>query len=56
MDYLGMREGLSSCLKEFLHDWKKCGNNLFLPLNAEYESKMDKLTQDDSVQKNLVQL
>lgn len=56
IDYLGMREGLSSCLREFLSDWKTQGNNLFLPLNSEYEKEMDRLTNNDSVQKEKVQL
>lgn len=56
IDYLGMREGLSSCLKEFLRDWKDDGNKLFLPLNSDYENEMDKLTSDSSLQKELVQL
>lgn len=54
INYLGMREGLSTCLREFLHDWKEYGNDLFLPLNVEYEQEMDKLTQNNSVQKRLV--
>lgn len=56
IDYLGMREGLSSCLEEFLRDWKIDGNGLFLPLNSEYEKEMDRLTQDPSLQKAIVQL
>ena len=56
IDYLGMREGLASCLKEFLCDWKKSGNELFLTLNPEYELEMDKLIQDNSIQKALVEL
>lgn len=56
IDYLGMRDGLSTCLKEFLRDWKVGGNELFLPLNLEYEKEMDRLTQDSSVQKERVQL
>lgn len=56
IDYLSMREGLSSCLKEFLRDWKECGNETFLPLNSEYEKEMDRLVQDSSVQKDMVLL
>lgn len=56
IDYLGMWEGLSSCLEEFLLDWKVKGNDLFLPLNSEYEKEMDRLTQDFSMQKAIVQL
>lgn len=56
IDYLGMREGLSSCLKEFLYDWEVDGNGLFLPLNLEYEKEMDRLIQSPSVQKKFVQL
>lgn len=56
IDYLGMREGLSGCLEEFLRDWKVEGNKLFLSLNSEYEKEMDILTQDPSVQKTIVQL
>ena len=54
--YLEMLEGLSACLRKFLHDWKTYGNKLFLPLNSEYEKEMDRLTQDYSVQKEIVQL
>lgn len=56
ISYLGMREGLSSCLKEFLNDWKVYGNRLFLPLNFDYEKEMDNLTHDNSVLKEIVQL
>ena len=56
IDYLGMREGLSICLREFLSDWKKNGNELFLPLNVEYDTEMDRLTNDSSVQKEIVQI
>ena len=56
IDYLGMREGLSCCLEEFLRDWKIEGNELFLPLNSEYEKEMDRLTQDPSEKKAIVQL
>ncbi|WP_080676449.1 NAD-dependent epimerase/dehydratase family protein [Ruminococcus flavefaciens] len=56
IDYLGMQEGLSGCLEEFLRDWKVEGNAVFLPLNSEYEKEMDRLTQDPSVQKEIVQL
>ena len=52
-----MREGLSSCLKEFLVDWKAGGGNeLFLPLNSDYEKEMDKLLHDSSLPKELVRL
>lgn len=56
IDYLAMREGLSSCLKNFLRDWKVEGNELFLPLNLEYEKEMDRLIQASTVQKEIVQL
>ena len=56
IDYLSMREGLSSCLNEFLLDWKDTGNDLFLPLNSEYEREMDRLIQDPSVKKEIVKL
>lgn len=56
IDYLGMWEGISGCLEEFLLDWKVKGNDLFLPLNSDYEKEMDRLTQDPSVQKAIVQL
>ena len=56
IDYLSMREGLSSCLNELLLDWKDTGNDLFLPLNSEYEREMDRLIQDPSVKKEIVKL
>ena len=56
IDYLSMREGLSSCLNEFLLDWKDTGNDLFLPLNSEYEREMDRLIQNPSVKKEIVKL
>ena len=56
IDYLGMKEGLSRCLREFLNDWKEQGNDLFLPLNNEYEKEMDRLTSDYSLQKEIVLL
>lgn len=56
IDYLGMQEGLSDCLEEFLRDWNVEGNELFLSLNSEYEKEMDRLTQDPSMQKVIVQL
>ena len=56
IDYLSMQEGLSRCLKEYLQDWKTEGNELFLPLNSEYEKEMDRLIQDYSVQKEIVQI
>ena len=56
IDYLGMREGLSTCLREFIRDWKEKGNALFLSLNTEYETEMDRLLADASVKKYLVQL
>ena len=56
IDYLSMREGLSGCLEGFLREWKVEGNELFLPLNSEYENEMDRLTQESSVQKTIVHL
>ncbi len=56
IDYLSMKEGLSACLSEFLNDWKDQGNDLFLPLNTEYEVEMDKLTTNPSLKKELVQI
>lgn len=56
IDYLSMKEGLSTCLSEFLNDWKEQGNELFLPLNNEYEVEMDKLLTNPSLNKELVQL
>lgn len=56
IDYLSMREGLSKCLKEFLHDWKEYGNTLFLALNAEYEAEMDNLIKNTSIKKKKVRI
>lgn len=56
IDYLGMKDGLSSCLKDFLCDWKKYGNELFLPINIEYQNEMDSLIQNASVRKKVVKL
>ena len=56
IDYLGMREGLKTCLREFLLDWEKYGNDLFLPLNNDYEIEMDKLTKNSSLRKEKVRL
>lgn len=56
IDYLGIRDGLSACLNIFLRDWKEMGNEIFLPLNQSYEKEMDRLVQDFTVQKEIVQL
>lgn len=56
IDYLSMRKGLTTCLTEFLSDWKTRGNELFLPLNSDYEKEMDRLMNDSSLQKEIVQL
>lgn len=56
IDYLEMRKGISICLSEFLNDWKEKGNDLFLPLNNEYEEEMDRLLNNQSLQKDKVQL
>ena len=56
IDYLGMREGIETCLREFLNDWKVQGNDLFLPLSMEYEKEMDRLTKDTSLRKKRVSL
>lgn len=56
ISYRRMREGLSSCLTEFLSDWKAVGNKLFLPLNSDFEKEMDRLTRDSSLGKEIIQL
>ncbi|SCW82212.1 Nucleoside-diphosphate-sugar epimerase [Lachnospiraceae bacterium C10] len=56
IDYFAMKEGLSTCLREFLKDWKDFGNTLFLPLNVKYEIEMDRLTSNRNLQKELVRL
>ena len=56
ISYVGMREGLSSYLKEFLSDWKSRGNALFPPLNSSYVKEMGGLTHDSSLQKEIVRL
>ena len=44
-------------MKEFLSDWKAGGGNeLFLPLNSDYEKEMDRLMHDASLQKEIVRL
>ncbi len=56
IDYIGMKDGLSSCLKGFIQDWKVYGNELFQTLNLDYEKEMDSLIIDRSIQKEIVQL
>ncbi len=56
IDYLSMRKGLSTCLSEFLNDWEVKGNDLFLPINNDYERELDRLVNDPSLQKDIVQL
>ena len=56
IDYLSMRKGISCCLEELIHDWKICGNEIFLPLNYNYEIEMNRLIHETSVHKVRVQL
>ncbi|MBR4657491.1 MAG: NAD(P)H-binding protein [Oscillospiraceae bacterium] len=43
IDYMTMKQGLRKCLTEFLSDWKKHGNSVFLPLMWDYEAQMDRM-------------
>ena len=56
IDYLDIKDGLKRCLTEFLVDWQKYGNELFLPLNSEYEKEMDRLIKDSALKKEAVRL
>ena len=41
VEYLSMEQGLRSCLKQFIVDWRYYGNSLFLDLMWDYEALMD---------------
>lgn len=56
IDYMPMREGLESCLRSFLADWKVQGNSIFLKLNDEYHGLMDKVLKENKIIKNKVKL
>lgn len=53
IEYRGMEEGLSHCLRNFICDWKIQGNAIFLPLNETYHNTMDSLLEDVSLKKRL---
>ena len=56
IDYLPMNVGLESCLRAFLKDWKEQGNSIFLKVNEEYHSLMDKALYENKIIKNKVNL
>lgn len=56
IDYMPMREGLESCLRSFIKDWKEQGNSIFLKLNEEYHRLMDDVIIENKIIKNKVNL
>lgn len=56
IEYLPMREGLEKCLRSFLKDWKRQGNDVFLTLNAQYHNLMDKILEQNTIIKRRVNI